>query len=554
MENPVFSIQKYIERRPMDVGAFKDYMSCLWNNAEAGELANEDVFWLRKRVFEALQRTNDGELAYDFNSVYKDSYKILAKDDFDSYMIFLEWERQPQDRFYLPRRKIMRRFVTAVQKLVDDELDELFISQPPRTGKTTFLMFLCTFLIGRNSEKSNLYSAFSDIITSAFYNGCLEVMRDPDTYLWHEVFPAAKIVGTNSKDETLNVDRPKRYPSLTCRSLYGTLNGACDCSGFLISDDLIGGIEEALNKDRMISAWSKVDNNLIPRAKEKAKILWCGTRWSVVDPAGLRMDLLQHDQKYSSRRYEIINVPALTSEGKSNFDYDYGVGFSSEFYEQRRASFEHNNDMASWLAQYMGEPIERTGVLFEPQDMNYYNGQLPEDGLVRVFMAVDPAYGGGDFTSAPVLYQYEDGRIFVHDVVYSNADKRVTQPLIVEAVKRNNVQAMQIEATAATMSYKEGVEKLLKEENLHVNITAKAANTHTAKETRIFDKAPEIRDFYFVESGKRTKEYDQFMQNMFSFKINSKGKQHDDSVDSLAQAVDMIIGNFNRVHVLKRKW
>ena len=554
MNNPIFAIRQYIERNPMDIGAFRDYMNALWNNYEAGIPIKSDVLWLRKKISEALARTEDGEFAFDFNTVYKDSYKIIAKDDFDSYMVFLEWERQPQDRFYLPRRKIMRKFVDSVQKLIDDELDELFLSMPPRVGKTTFLMFLCTFLIGRNSEKSNLYSAYSDVITSAFYNGCLEVMRDPSTYAWGEVFPGAKIVSTNAQAETMNIDRQKRYPSLTCRSLYGTLNGACDCSGFLISDDLIGGIEEALNKDRLISAWSKVDNNLIPRAKEKAKILWCGTRWSVADPTGLRMDLLRTDQKYASRRYEIINVPALDSSGHSNFDFDYGVGFSAEFYEQRRASFEHNNDMASWLAQYMGEPIERTGVLFEPQEMNYYNGQLPEDGLTRVFMAVDPAYGGGDFTSAPVLYQYEDGRIFVHDVVYSNADKRITQPLIVEAVKRNNVQAMQVEANASTMGYKDGVEKLLKEENLHVNITAKAANTHTAKETRIFDKAPEIRDFYFIESGRRTKEYDQFMQNMFAFKINYKGKQHDDSVDSLAQAVDMIIGNFNRVHVMRRKW
>lgn len=142
------------------------------------------------------------------------------------------------------------------------------------------LMFFMTWLVGRDSEKSNLYSAYSDVITSAFYSGCLEVINDPVTYLWHDVFPAAKIASTNSKDETFNLDRKKRYPSLTCRSLYGTLNGACDCNGILVSDDLIGGIEEALNKDRLIAAWSKVDNNLLPRAKETAKVLWCGTRCS----------------------------------------------------------------------------------------------------------------------------------------------------------------------------------------------------------------------------------------------------------------------------------
>lgn len=409
------------------------------------------------------------------------------------------------------------------------------------THNTTMLMFYVTWLVGRDSEKSNLYSAYSDTITSAFYNGCLEVINDPTTYLWHDVFPSAKLVATNSKDETLNIDRKKRYPSLTCRSLYGTLNGACDCNGVLISDDLIGGIEEALNKDRLVAAWSKVDNNLIPRAKETAKILWCGTRWSLVDPTGLRMELLLNDDKFKGRKFDIINLPALNDNDESNFEYDYGVGFSTEYYRMRRASFERNNDMASWEAQYMGKPIERSGALFDPADMKYYNGTLPDETPVRIFMAVDPAFGGGDFVAAPICYQYEDGRVFVHDVVYSDADKKITQPLIVSKIIYHKVQAADFEVTKSTAAYKEVIEEALKEKGHKLNITSHSAPTNVAKEIRIRDKAPEIREMYYIESGKRSKEYELFMQNVFSFSITGKNK-HDDAPDSLAQAVDMIRG------------
>lgn len=471
--------------------------------------------------------------------------------ELDAYLQYLEWNRKPQERFYLPRRRIMKRVADAMQRLVDGELDELFLSMPPRVGKTTMLMMFVTWLVGRDSEKSNLYSAYSDVITSAFYNGCLEIINDPMTYLWRDVFPTAKVVSTNAKDETFNIDRKKRYPSLTCRSLYGTLNGACDCNGLLLSDDLIGGIEEALNKDRLMSAWSKVDNNLLPRAKETAKVLWCGTRWSMVDPAGVRMDLLLNDERFRNRRFEIINLPALDEEEHSNFYYLYGVGFSDEYYIQRRASFERNNDMASWLAQYMGEPIERSGALFEPQDMRFYNGVLPDDEPVRVFMAVDPAFGGGDFTASPVCYQYADGTIYVADVVYSDGDKRITQPLIVKKVLEHNVKAVQIEANKSTASYKEEVEELLKKQGVRVNITTKMAPNNVSKEMRIFDKAPEIREFYFLEEGKRSKEYSQFMQNVYSFKLTGRNK-HDDSVDSLAQAVEMIRSTVGAVSVFRR--
>lgn len=472
---------------------------------------------------------------------------------FDAYMLYLEWNRKPQERFYMPRRGVMKQVVDAIQDLVDGKLDELFLSMPPRTGKTTTLMMLVTWLVGRDPEKSNLYSAYSDVITTAFYGGCLEVLNDPVTYLWNDVFPSAQIVSTNAKDETFNIDRKKRYPSLTCRSLYGTLNGACDCNGMLISDDLIGGIEEALNKDRLLSAWSKVDNNLLPRAKESAKVLWCGTRWSMADPAGLRMDLLLHDARFKGRRYRIINLPALDANDESLFDYPYGVGFSTQYFLQRRASFERNNDMASWHAQYMGDPIERSGALFEPKDMRFYNGVLPDEEPSRIFMAVDPAFGGGDFTSAPICYEYSDGSIYVHDVVYSDADKRVTQPLIVQAILKHKVQAVQFEANRSTLSYKEEVERALKERGYRLNITTRAAPNSVSKEVRIFDKAPEIRDFYYIEDGKRSKPYDQFMQNVYAFKLVGKNK-HDDAPDSLAQAVDMSHFNAGSIHVMPRKF
>lgn len=471
---------------------------------------------------------------------------------FDSYMRYLEINRKPAERFYMPRRKRLKEVVDAIQDLVDNKLDELFISMPPRVGKTTLILFALTWMIGRNSELSNLYSAYSDIITAAMYSGVLEIINDSYTYTWHEIFPNSKIVATNAKDEIINIDRKKRYPSLTCRSLYGTLNGACDCNGFLISDDLIGGIEEALNKDRLASAWFKVDNNLIPRAKESAKLLWVGTRWSMVDPAGIRMELLENDPAYKSRRYRIINIPALDPEtDESNFDYNYGVGFSTEYYRQRRASFERNNDMASWNAQYMGEPIERDGALFTPDDMRFYNGVLPEGVPDRIFMACDPAFGGGDFVSAPVGVQYGND-VYIPDLVFNSGDKKVTRPMVVATILRNKVQSARFEANNGGEEYEEWVEKELKNRGYRLNITSKKAATTKRKEMRIFEKAPEIREFYFLEPGKRTKEYNQFMVNLFSFKITGKNK-NDDAPDSLAMLVEMKDDAFGSVPEIFRR-
>lgn len=53
----------------------------------------------------------------------------------------------------------------------------------------------------------------------------------------------------------------------------------------------------------------------------------------------------------------------------------------------------------------MGQPVERDGALLTPESLRYYNGVLPEnEDPDRVFMVVDPAWGGGDYTAAPVVY------------------------------------------------------------------------------------------------------------------------------------------------------
>lgn len=500
----------------------------------------------------AQKLASKGDLeAYD---VVKETYLWAAPKDFDSYLVYLEWNRKPEERFYLPRRKCILPFVRDLQDLVDDKLDELFLSCPPRVGKTSLLMFFVTWIIGRDSERSNLYSAYSDTITSAFYSGVLEVLNDPTTYLWHDIFPKAKIVATNSKNETINIDRNKRYASLTCRSLYGTLNGSCDADGMLISDDLLSGIEEALNKDRMITAWGKVDNNLLSRAKGSAKILWCGTRWSMTDPIGLRIDTIINNEKFKNRRIKIINIPALSDSDESNFDYMYGVGFSTEVYHQRRASFERNNDMASWLAQYMGEPIERDGAVFSPDDFRYFNGVLPDGDPDRIFTAIDPAWGGGDFVAAPIICKYGND-LYVIDVVYDNSDKRVTQRLVADKIVEHNIAAVQVEATKTTEEYANGIESILSEYGRKVNLTTKTATqTKGGKQQRIFDKAPDIRErMIFLENGKRSKSYQLFMQNVFSFKMVGKNK-NDDAPDSLCMAIEMDQATSVRPLIMQRLW
>ena len=493
-----------------------------------------------------------GKSGKAFMELYWSIMLWLARSgDFDSFLIYLEKNRPPEKRFYQNRRGVMKQLVDAFQDLLDDKLDELFISMPPRVGKTAFANFLTAYIVGLEPESTNLYCSCNTGIAETYYKGVLEILNDDATYTFFEIFPDAKVAGTNAKEHTLDMGRPKKYPTLRCVSIDQEINGKADCNWFMIGDDLCSGIEEAMSPDRLSKLWSVVQNNLIPRqVGVRGKRVWIGTRWSLYDPIGRQRELLEHEPQFANRRWRAIDIPALNEKDESNFDYPNGMGFTTEQYIQRRAVFERDGDMASWLAQYMAEPIERSGAVFDPNALRYYNGVLPEGEPDRIFSFVDVAFGGGDYVSAPIAYQYGDA-VYIHDVVYNNGDKKVTRPLIVSAFIRNNVGSACFEGTKTTDDYRDWIDKKLQESGHRMNITSRAASTRKRKEERIYEKAPEIREFFFIDTAHRTPEYSQFMRNVQSFTVTGANK-HDDGPDSLAGLCDMIRRSQRRVRIIDR--
>ena len=482
---------------------------------------------------------------YNIKDNYKLIHKVLileSRFSLDSYLTALEWNRPIKERFWQPRRKILLPVIHDLEDLlINDKLDEYFISQPPRTGKSTLVLFVLTWQIGINPELANLYVSNSGTLCNAFYQGVKEIITDDATYCWKEIFPDVAFDQNsflNAKETWLEVGRVKRYHSLTCRSIDASLNGACDCNGVLISDDLVSGIEEALNPERMHSVWNKVDNNMITRAKETAKIMWIGTRWSVKDPIGVRIEMLQNDPKFATLRYKIRNLPALNEKDESNFDYDYAVGFSTDYYKRRRASFENFGDEASWLAQYQGSPIERSGMVFAPESLTYYD-ELPRDsdGKMlppdRIYAVVDVAFNGSDFLSMPIGFQYGD-IIYIEDWVFDNGNKAKTQPKVLQRLMYNQVSSVYFEANNGGEFYADDIKKALGELKYIMNVQSKYAPNSISKNDRIFRHSTDIiANFRFKSTARRNAEYANAMRQVFSFTILGK-KQHEDAVDSLA--------------------
>ena len=536
---------KAVIKKSGEFEAYQDYFDTLrLLGKEDKKKSFEHNLWLRKETARLVRESKDPETIIKFFELNKKTYLYMAQDDFDSYCIYLEWNREPQKRFYLPRRKVLYPLVQDLQDLADGKIDFLGVSMPPRTGKSSLCIFFMTWLMGKNPDTANVMSGHSDKLTDGFYREVLTILTDNETYLWADVFPTVRLVDTSAKNETIDLNRKKRFPTFTARSIGGTLTGAVEIGegGCLYVDDLIEDLEESLNPDRLQAKYDAYLNQLKDRKKEGAKELMVGTRWNVLDPLG------RIQQQYADNpRYRFRVIPALNEKGESNFVYDYGVGFTTEYYLDMKASI----DDATWCAKYMGRPYVREGLLFPADELRYYNGTLPDGEPYKVAVC-DVAWGGGDSLAMVFAYVYGND-VYIHDVIFNKGDKTVTQPVIIGRAKQLMPNKIRFEANNGGGEYADAINEKLRSDGVHINIIARKAPNNQSKMGRIIQFSPDIKKFYFRDAKNRSQEYQAFMDELTMFSQAGKNA-HDDAPDSLAMLADELYRGLARVEVAARPW
>lgn len=212
-------IARAANKQPTDPTPFEDWLIVCKDLMKDGDHVHA-LDW-GKRLMSHLPYglRNAGAMGdkHRFYSAMKQTLRMMAPYDLDSYLLFVEWERDDDKKFYAPRRQILRPTVRNIQMLMDDELDILSISMPPGTGKSTLEIFTLSWVMGREPAKPNLVSAHSSFLTTSIYQGVQQILSDEE-YLWRQAFPGHFLAATNSQQSTLDVDKKHRFSSLTCRA------------------------------------------------------------------------------------------------------------------------------------------------------------------------------------------------------------------------------------------------------------------------------------------------------------------------------------------------
>lgn len=542
------SIKAYAKQNPTEAQVYEDWFQAVVNLKDA--LPQDKRFdaykysgELRSVCATMMGKMKTGEDVAKVYDIISRTYLFEAKDVFDSYCIYLEWNRAPEKKFYQPRRRVLKVLADDLEDLFYKRIDFLGVSLPARVGKSTLCIFFITWLMGNRPDVASVMSGHSDKLTNGFYGEVLSIITDPVTYNWGKIFPDVQLVDKSAKDESVDLNRKKRFPTLTCRSIGGTLTGAVEIGegGVLYSDDLIEDLEESLNVERLNNKYDAYLNQLKDRKKQGALELMVGTRWNVLDPLGRIQNQYADNPKY---RFRVI--PAVDENGHSNFNYDYGVGFDDAYYADMKASI----DDATWWAKYMGKPYVREGLLFPTDELRYFNGVLPDGEPDRKLMVMDIAWGGGDFTACPIAYVYGDA-VFIPDLVFNNGDKTVTRPEVVGKIIQHKINVVRGEANNGGDEYCDVVDIQLRQQGYHCSVRSQRAPSGQSKLSRIIQYAPDIKRFYFLDEKHQSKEYKAFMEQVTMF--TQLGKvPHDDAPDSLAQLADELYNGISKIEPVKR--
>lgn len=521
-----------------------DYDNLLSLLGMANEVIREDKELSRKLAnkvrFLALRLCATGDIKY--YDLYNKALLFLAQEhkDFDSYLLYVEKNRDPEDRYYQPRRNKIYWLVQKMQRLIDDELDILSISMPPGTGKTTLGEFFISFVMGHYPNTPNLMSSHSGFMTRMFYDAVLNIITSNE-YCWSDVFPDIVFEGNNAKEETINLGRWQPFKTLTCRPIRGSLTGVTRCEGFLYVDDLVSGIEEALSIDRLDKLYGEYTTDLKSRKKKKAKEIHIATRWSVHDVIG-RLERMYE----GNPRAEFIAVPDIDPQtGKSNFDYDYDVGFDEKYFHDMEMSM----DDVSYRCLYKSDPIEREGILYHPTELQRYIGGLPDREPDSILAICDTKDTGTDYNFLGVFYQYGD-RYYLEDLVFENIDPGTLDELNSDMLVKHHVQQAQFESNKEGSRTANEVERLVKAKGGRCHITKKYTTQN--KETKIIVNSSWVKEhviFKDITEYEPKSDYGVMMSFLCSYTQLGKNK-HDDAPDTLAmfaQFVDALLGGEGQV-------
>lgn len=406
-----------------------------------------------------------------------------------------------------------------MQDFLHNDLELLIINVPPRHAKTLTkdnyvpwcygqdknLKFICVSYNQNLSRRSSKYAR----------NTIMEQKSDSEKIVYSDIFPEVKVERGSSSVDLWKIDG-SYADNYLASAPNGTLTGLG--ADIILIDDIIKNAYEAFHEGIKQDHFEFFTDTLFSRLEGLSKVILVMTRWATDDLAG-RLTKMYTDQ---GRKFKIITKKAC----------DNGKMLNPKILPLERWEL---------IKQTIGENIANANYNQEPADLHgYLYGEfqtydaLP-DGNLYISALCDPADDGSDYL-ASVVYTVIGDKAYIIDILYTNRNLDVTEPLIVSQIIDHGVDEWIYEKNFGGKSFGKNIERELEKRECYISILGYTQKQN--KKARIYSNSTNVMRQIIMPVGWEHTFSDAY-KHISKFSADGVN-EHDDIEDVLTKIVEII--------------
>jgi predicted phage terminase large subunit-like protein len=406
-----------------------------------------------------------------------------------------------------------------IDRLLNDEFDELIINTPPGAAKSTYTSIaLPTYFLGRNPRGQVLGVSYSTELAEKWGRKVRNLISDNS---YQKVFEIGLSQDSKSAGRWATDQGGEYYAAGAGSGILGFR------SDLTIIDDPISGFEEAQSLTRLEKLQGWYETDLVTRMKPNAKLVLICQRLARNDLAGY---LIDRNRANPTRRQKLLVLPMEAVEdldilGRMTGDRLWPEWFTKEMVEDAK------RDEYKWKTLYQQQPPSEEGSWVSPSELRFID-VVPALHEMKTYLLTDLALSvnTGDYSVHVVIGVDTDLNIYIIDAWRGRVSPEVTVDRHLSFVRTYSP-----------------AESLIDDDNaakVYVQLLAQAArSTHTSvpwkmlpmrgqnKETR----AAPLRGWF--KRGKvfiKTAEWNSWLKTELLAFPNAMGSGVDDGVDALS--------------------
>lgn len=426
----------------------------------------------------------------------------------------------------------------ALDEVVSGKCNRLIINIAPRYGKTELVskMFIA-YGFALNPKSRFIHLSYSDDLVLDNSKEINELMRS-DFYstLFPDSVPentAAKMWKTKAGGALYAVSSAGQVTGFGAGQVETELRGASlpniedgdiptfeeRFSGAIIVDDPLKP-EDAFSDVTRERVNSRFDTTIRSRVNSR------NTPIIIVMQRLHEQDLCGYLMQNEPDNWKVLSLPCL--------EYDEAGGEHALWPFKHTVEELHELERINPLVfdtQYMQNPRPLEGLMY--REFRTYD-TLPT-GHYRIKCYTDTADTGADYLCSIVYAEYDDGTMYILDVLFTKKPMEYTEPETARMLTRNAVSSCIVESNNGGRGFRRNVEKNCRELGNHQ--TQFEDFTQSAnKQVRIFTHSAEVNNLVFMPKGWDYKFRD-FYQAITSYRKEGRNA-HDDAPDALTGLVE----------------